>query len=131
MEHVISDSEAPRLFNTVLISAFAVIALLLAVLGIYGVIAFSVALREQEMAIRMALGCQRQGVLHLVLASAVKLGAIGCLLGLLAASGVSHLLRSSFLESVLSIHWCCCSLQSPCCRLRSQRLLFLRRAQRR
>jgi hypothetical protein len=50
MEHVISDSEAPRLFNTVLISAFAMIALLLAVLGIYSVIAFSVALREQEFA---------------------------------------------------------------------------------
>lgn len=94
MEHVISGSEAPRLFNTVLISSFAVIALLLAVLGIYSVIAFSVALREQEMAIRMALGCQRKGVLHLVLASAAKLGAIGCLLGLLAAAGVSHLLRS-------------------------------------
>lgn len=94
MEHVISDSEAPRLFNTVLISTFAAIALLLAVLGIYSVIAFSVALREQEMAIRMALGCQRQRVLQLVLASAAKLGAIGCLLGLLAAAGVSHLLRS-------------------------------------
>jgi len=94
MEHVIADSEAPRLFNTVLISAFAMIALLLAVLGIYSVIAFSVALREQEMAIRMALGCQRQGVLHLVLTSAAKLGAIGCLLGLLIAAVLSHLLRS-------------------------------------
>jgi predicted permease len=94
MEHVISDSEAPRLFNTALISAFAMIALLLAVLGIYSVIAFSVALREQEMAIRMALGCQRQGVLQLVLTAAAKLGAIGCLLGLLAAVAVSHLLRS-------------------------------------
>ncbi len=94
MEHVISDSEAPRLFNTVLISAFAMIALLLAVLGIYSVIAFSIALREQEMAIRMALGCQRKGILHLVLVSAAKLGAIGCLLGLLATTAVSHLLRS-------------------------------------
>jgi predicted permease len=94
MEDVISDSEAPRLFNTVLISAFATIALLLAVLGIYSVIAFSVALRGQEIAIRMALGCQRQGVLRLVLTSAAKLSAIGCLLGLLAAAGVSNLLRS-------------------------------------
>jgi len=94
MEQLISGSEAPRLFNTVLISSFAIIALLLAVLGIYSVIAFSVALREQEMAIRMALGCQRQGVLRLVLTSAMKLGAIGCLLGLLAAASVSHLLRS-------------------------------------
>jgi predicted permease len=90
MEHVISDSEAPRLFNTVLISAFAMIA----VLGIYSVIAFSVALRGQEIAVRMALGCQRQGVLRLVLTSAAKLGAIGCFLGVLAAAGVSHVLRS-------------------------------------
>jgi ABC-type antimicrobial peptide transport system permease subunit len=94
MEQVITGSEAPRLFNTVLITAFATIALLLAVLGIYSVIAFSVALREQEMAIRMALGCQRHGVLHLILISAAKLGAIGCLLGLLAATAVSHLFRS-------------------------------------
>jgi predicted permease len=94
IERAISESEAPRLFNTVLISAFAVIALLLAVLGIYSVIAFSVALREQELAIRMALGCQRSSVLHLVLASAAKLGAIGCLLGMVAATVLSHLLRS-------------------------------------
>jgi predicted permease len=94
MESVISESEAPRLFNTVLISSFAIIALLLAVLGIYSVIAFSVALREQELAIRMALGCQRKGILHLVLTSAVKLGAVGCLLGLLTSTAVSHLLRT-------------------------------------
>ena len=94
MEHVIAGSEAPRLFNTVLISAFAMIALLLAVLGIYSVIAFSVALREQEMAIRMALGCQRSGVLNLILISGAKLAAIGCALGLLGAVATSHLLRS-------------------------------------
>ena len=63
MEHAISKSEAPRRFNTVLISSFAIAAVLLSVLGIYGVIAFSVALREQEMAVRMALGCQRSGVI--------------------------------------------------------------------
>ena len=56
MEAAISQSEAPRRFNTVLISSFAIAAVLLSVLGIYGVIAFSVALREQEMAVRMALG---------------------------------------------------------------------------
>ena len=61
MEHAISESEAPRRFNTALISSFAAIAVLLAVLGIYSVIAFSVALRVQEMAIRMALGSQRVG----------------------------------------------------------------------
>jgi hypothetical protein len=67
MEHAISGSEAPRRFNTVLISSFAIVAVLLSVVGIYSVIAFTVALREQEMALRMALGCQRSGVLTLIL----------------------------------------------------------------
>src|SRR5438045_5092126 len=61
MEHAISKSEAPRRFNTVLISSFAIAAVLLSVLGIYGVIAFSVALREQEMAGGMGLGGDRAG----------------------------------------------------------------------
>jgi predicted permease len=94
MEHAITDSEAPRRFNTVLISSFAIAAVLLSVLGIYAVIAFSVALREQEIAVRMALGCQRSGVLMLILSSGVKLAAVGCALGLLGALAASHLLRS-------------------------------------
>jgi predicted permease len=94
MEHAITDSEAPRRFNTVLISSFAIAAVLLSVLGIYAVIAFSVALREQEIAVRMALGCQRSGVLMLILSSGVKLAAVGCALGLLGALAASSLLRS-------------------------------------
>jgi predicted permease len=94
MEHAISGSEAPRRFNTVLISSFAVVAVLLSLLGIYSIIAFAAALREQEMALRMALGCQRSGVLTLILTSGVKLGAVGCALGLIGAMGASRLLRS-------------------------------------
>jgi predicted permease len=94
MEHAISESEAPRRFNTALISSFAAIAVLLAVLGIYSVIAFSVALRVQEMAIRMALGSQRSGIVRLVVASGVKLALIGCAIGLVGAWGASHLLQS-------------------------------------
>jgi hypothetical protein len=56
MEQAVSGAEAPRRFNTVLISSFEAVALLLAVLGIYSVIAFTVVMRAQEMAIRMALG---------------------------------------------------------------------------
>ncbi len=93
MEHAISESEAPRRFNTALISMFAAIAVLLAVLGIYSVIAFSVALRVQEMAIRMALGSQRVGVVRLVVGSGVKLAAIGCAIGLAGAWAASHLLQ--------------------------------------
>ena len=94
MDHAISDSEAPRRFNTVLISSFAGAALLLAILGIYSVIAFTVALRGQEMAIRMALGSQRSGIVGLVLASGAKLAAAGCVLGLLGAVAASRLLQS-------------------------------------
>jgi putative ABC transport system permease protein len=94
MEHAISESEAPRRFNTALISSFAAAALLLAVLGIYSVIAFSVALRVQEMAIRMALGSQRSGIVGLILASGVKLALIGCAIGLAGAAACSQLLRS-------------------------------------
>jgi putative ABC transport system permease protein len=94
MEHAVSDSEAPRRFNTAVISAFAIAAVLLAVLGIYSVIAFSAALRVQEMAVRMALGSQRSGILRLIFASAAKLAAVGCCLGLLGAIAASHLLRS-------------------------------------
>jgi predicted permease len=94
MEQTVSDSEAPRRFNTVLISAFAVAAVLLAALGIYSVIAFSAALRVHEMAIRIALGSQRSGILGLVFTSAAKLAVAGCVLGLLGAAAASHLLQS-------------------------------------
>jgi predicted permease len=94
MDRAISDSEAPRRFNTILISSFAGAALLLAILGIYSVIAFTVALRGQEMAIRMALGSQRSGIMGLVLASGAKLGAAGCVLGVVGAIGASRLLKS-------------------------------------
>jgi ABC-type antimicrobial peptide transport system permease subunit len=102
MEHAISDSEAPRRFNTALISSFAAAAVLLAVLGIYSVIAFSVALRVQEMAIRMALGSQRSGIVGLVVASGAKLALIGCAIGLAGAVAASHLL-GSFLFGVSAL----------------------------
>jgi len=94
MEQAVASSEAPRRFNTVLISSFAFAAVLLAVLGIYSVIAFSVASRVQEMAIRMALGSQRVGIVRLVLESGAKLAAVGCVLGLGGAAAASTLLRS-------------------------------------
>jgi putative ABC transport system permease protein len=99
MERAVSNSEAPRRFNTVLISAFAMAAVLLAVLGMYSVIAFSTALRTQEMAIRMALGSQRAGILRLVFTSAAKMAMLGCAIGFLGVTAASRLL-SSFLFGV-------------------------------
>ncbi len=94
MEQVVSDSEASRRFNTVLISSFAFAAVLLAVLGIYSVIAFSVASRIQEMAIRMTLGSQRSAIVRLVIESGAKLAVIGCIIGLAGAAAASRLLKS-------------------------------------
>ena len=85
--------EAPRRFNTDLITAFAMGALLLATIGIYAVVAFSVSLRTKEIAIRMALGAQRSHIGLLVLISGVKLALIGCLLGLLGSLATSRLVN--------------------------------------
>ncbi len=94
MEQAVSDSEAPRRFNTAVIAAFAGAAVLLAVLGIYSVIAFSVELRVREIAIRMALGSQRMDVVRLILRTAVRLAAFGCVAGVLGSLFVSRLMDS-------------------------------------
>jgi putative ABC transport system permease protein len=99
MSDVISNVEAPRRFNTSLITAFALGALLLAVTGIYAVVAFSVSLRTQEIAIRMALGAPRTSIARLVLLSGAKLALLGCGLGMLGSFAVSRLV-SSFLFNV-------------------------------
>ena len=98
MEHAVSDTEAPRRFDTALISIFAAAAVLLAVLGIYSVIAFSVALRGHEIAIRMALGSSRAAVIRLVLVSGAKLALLGCAMGLMGTVVASRLLKSLLFE---------------------------------
>ena len=98
MNDVISNVEAPRRFNTDLITAFALGALLLAITGIYAVVTFSVSLRAQEIAVRMALGAQRTGIARLVLISGVKLAFIGCALGILGSLAVSRLVSSFLFE---------------------------------
>ena len=94
MEQMVSEGQAPRRFNAGLISCFAGAAVLLALLGVYSVIAFSAALRTQEMAIRLALGAQRSSVRRLILLSGAKLGLIGCGVGAVVAVLVTRLLRS-------------------------------------
>lgn len=94
MDQTVSASEAPRRFNASLISGFAAAAVLLAFLGIYSVIAFTAAMRTQEMAIRLALGSQRSGVLRLILFSGARLGLIGCAIGIVGAVLATRLLRS-------------------------------------
>jgi putative ABC transport system permease protein len=98
MDDAVSSVEAPRRFNTSLITAFALGALLLTITGIYAVLAFSVSLRTQEIAIRMALGAQRKGIARLVLIAGAKLGLIGCTLGVLGSLAVSRLVSSFLFE---------------------------------
>ncbi len=94
MEQVISESVARQDFNMLLLTVFAAIALLLAAIGIYGVIAYSVQRRMQELGIRLALGADRGDLFKLVLSQGMKLTAAGVLLGLGIAYGVTRLLAS-------------------------------------
>lgn len=99
MEDVIANVEAPRRFNTSLIASFALAALLLSITGIYAVVAFSVSLRTQEIAVRMTLGAQRTNVARIVLISAAKLALAGCVIGVAGSLAVSRIV-SSFLFQV-------------------------------
>jgi len=94
MKQAVSDSEAPRRFNTAVIAAFASAAVLLAVLGIYSVIAFSVEMRVREIAIRMAVGSQREAIVRLILRTSVLLALFGCVAGGLASVLVSRMMVS-------------------------------------
>ena len=94
LSDVLADAEAPRRFNTGLITSFALGALLLAFTGIYAVVAFSVSLRTQEIAIRIALGAQRTSIARLVLISGAKLALIGCVLGVLGSFAISRLVNA-------------------------------------
>jgi ABC-type lipoprotein release transport system permease subunit len=86
-------ADRPR-FEMALLSFFAATGLLLAVVGLYGVVAFLVARRTQEIGVRMALGATRGNILQLVLGRGMGLVLLGGMVGLGAAFGVSRLLRS-------------------------------------
>jgi predicted permease len=98
MEHVVEEGQASRRFSTALISSFAAAAVLLALLGIYSVIAFSATQRTHELAIRLALGSQRSSVMKLVLLSGAKLGLAGCAIGTVGAVFATRLLRSQLFQ---------------------------------
>ena len=83
----------PRL-NTILLAFFAFIAVVLAVIGIYGVISYSVTQRTQEIGVRMALGARQNDVLRLVLREGAVLAAIGVVIGVAGAYLATPLIRS-------------------------------------
>ena len=94
MQQVISDSVASRRFDMFLLVAFAVLALGLAALGIYGVISYGVRQRTQEIGIRVALGARQFDVLRMVIGSGMRLALIGVSVGIAGALAVSRFLSS-------------------------------------
>lgn len=94
MDEVISNTTAPRRFNALLLGVFASVALLLASLGIYSVISYSIALRTQEIGIRMALGARRSAILMMVMRSGVLLTLLGTVIGLAGAFALTRWMSS-------------------------------------
>jgi len=94
LEHRLAESLAQRRLTMFLLGAFAVLALLLAAIGVYGVISYTVLRRTQEIGVRMALGATRGGILRLVLGQQSRVILLGSLLGLMLALATSGLLST-------------------------------------
>lgn len=94
MQNIFSSSVAPRRFSMLLITIFASLALALSAAGIYSVISYSVAQRNHELGIRMALGATSKDVLKLILGQGFKLVVIGTIIGLVGAFALTSLLQS-------------------------------------
>jgi putative ABC transport system permease protein len=94
MDEIVAATESSRRFNTAILTAFAAIALGLSLLGIYGVLAYAVAQRTREIAIRMALGASRKVVLLRTLRYALTVAVMGVAGGLIASIGLTHFLKS-------------------------------------
>jgi predicted permease len=92
LEGALSDSIAPRRFNLFVLTVFAATALLLALIGIYGVIAYSIAQRTHEIGIRMALGAQRGEVVGMIAREGMSIALAGMAAGLAAAAGLTRLM---------------------------------------
>jgi predicted permease len=94
MNDVVSNSFAARRLSMILLSVFAALALLLACVGIYGVISYLVGQRTHEIGVRVALGAQGRDVLRLVLGHGAKMALIGVAIGLVAALGLTRLMSN-------------------------------------
>jgi putative ABC transport system permease protein len=92
MDDLLSNSLAQPRFRTLLLAVFAGVAVVLAAIGLYGVIAYSVTQRTNEMGVRMALGAQKSDVLKLVLGQGVRLAMAGVAIGLIAAFGLVRII---------------------------------------
>jgi len=93
-EDFVADSVTPRRFNLWLLGAFAVLAVVLALAGIYGTMSYAVAQRTRELGIRVALGAQRRDVLKLIVGEGMKLIVVGIGIGVLGAFALTRLMKS-------------------------------------
>ena len=105
LDDKLRELTAPRRFQTLLLSLFALLALALAGVGIFGMMHYSVAQRTQEIGIRMALGARPQSVVGMVVQEAVVLAAIGLGIGLAASFGLSRFIRSLLFGVSASDPW--------------------------
>jgi putative ABC transport system permease protein len=94
MDQIVSQSVAPRRFSMMLLAVFAVVALVLASIGIYGMMSYAVAQRTREIGLRMTLGAQRGNVLAMVIGHGMKLALAGVALGLIAAFAVTRTMKT-------------------------------------
>ena len=94
MEEVVSQSSASADFNTLLMSIFGCAAVLLAAIGVYGLMAYSVVQRTQEIGIRLALGAETASIRNMVIAQGMKLAAVGIAIGIAASFGLTRLLTT-------------------------------------
>jgi putative ABC transport system permease protein len=94
MDNLLRTSVAQRRFVTLLLGSLAAIALALAMVGVYGVISFSVSERTQEIGIRIALGARTADVLRMVLGQGMRVAVVGIVIGLGAAFALTRLLTS-------------------------------------
>src|SRR5262249_50404134 len=94
MDEIVSGSVSRQRFNLILMEVFAALALILAAVGIYGVMSYTVTQRTHEIGIRMALGARRSDVLRLVVGEGARLVAIGVVIGLGSAYGLTRLMSS-------------------------------------
>ena len=102
MEEVVNASVSTRRITLVLLGLFSGLALILAAIGIYGVVSYSITQRSKEIGIRIALGAQRGDVIRLVLTQGGKIAVAGIVIGSAAALGLTPLL-SKLLYSVSAI----------------------------
>jgi predicted permease len=99
LQSLVDHSVSPRRFFVLLVTIFATLGALLAALGIYGVIAYSVTQKTQEIGVRMALGASRGRVQRSVLAHTLRLAVIGVVVGLLASLAAAHLIASLLFDT--------------------------------